>query len=137
MLKLHQTHYVQFIKKIINIKLLKVQKLFKVKVHTFINIFIDIKKLYQVKEKLLKLVDDVFNIHEQRLRNTIRTQYKIDPPDTTKLKQAIDQLEKILMKLGHASTVLPALKKSLLLDHESLRNYFSNIDFKSKKCQLS
>jgi hypothetical protein len=46
--------------------------------------------LYQVKEKLLKLVDDVFNIHEQRLRNTIRTQYKIDPPDTTKLKQAID-----------------------------------------------
>jgi hypothetical protein len=37
------------------------------------------------------------------------------------------------MKLGHASTVLPSLKKSLLLDHESLRNYFSNIDFKSKK----
>lgn len=37
------------------------------------------------------------------------------------------------MKLGHSSTVLPALKKSLLLDHESLRNYFSGMDYRGKK----
>jgi hypothetical protein len=48
----------------------------------------------------------------------------VDPPDTTKLKTAIEELEKILMKLGHATTVLPALKKSLLLDHPSLLSYF-------------
>ena len=44
-----------------------------------------------------------------------------------KLKMAIEELEKILMKLGHTTTVLPALKKSLLLDHSSLLNYFNNI----------
>jgi len=55
-------------------------------------IFLDIKRLQQIKDKLIKLVDDVFNIHEQKLRNTIRAQYRIDPPDTTKLKQAIDEL---------------------------------------------
>ncbi len=47
----------------------------------------------------------------------IRAQYRVDPPDTAKLKMAIEEMEKMLMKLGHASTVLPALKKSLLLDH--------------------
>lgn len=41
------------------------------------------------------------------------------------------------MKLGHSSTVLPALKKSLLLDHESLRNYFSSMDYRTKKTELS
>lgn len=81
----------------------------------------------------MRLVDDVFNIHEQRLRNIIRAQYRVDPPDTTKLKMAIDELEKVLMKLGHSSTVLPALKKSLLLDHESLRNYFNSMDYRTKK----
>lgn len=81
----------------------------------------------------MKLVDDVFNIHEQRLRNVIRAQYRVDPPDTAKLKMAIEELEKILMKLGHASTVLPALKKSLLLDHESLRTFFNSMDYRSRK----
>ena len=94
---------------------------------------LDVKRLQQIKEKVLKIVDDAFNIHEQRLRNLIRAQYRVDPPDTAKLKMAIDELEKVLMKLGHASTVLQALKKSLLLDHESLRNYFGNMDFKSRK----
>lgn len=37
----------------------------------------------------MKIVDDAFNVHEQRLRNVIRSQYKIDPPDTTKLRMAI------------------------------------------------
>ena len=50
----------------------------------------DVKRLYQLKDKLLRLVDDVFNIHEQRLRNIIRAQYRVDPPDTAKLKMAID-----------------------------------------------
>lgn len=81
----------------------------------------------------MRLVDDVFNIHEQKLRNVIRTQYRIDPPDLTKLKMAIDELEKVLMKLGHASTVLPALKKSLLLDHDSLKNYFGGMEYRTKK----
>ena len=56
----------------------------------------------------------------------IRSQYKIDPPDTTKLKMAIEELEKVLMKLGHCNTVIPALKKSLLLDHQSLLSYFED-----------
>lgn len=59
----------------------------KAKVSEYLNI--DIKRLQQIKEKVLKLVEDVFSIHEQRLRNVIRAQYKIDPPDTNKLKAAI------------------------------------------------
>lgn len=51
---------------------------------------VDVKRLHQIKDKLLRLVDDVFNIHEQRLRNIIRSQYRVDPPDLTKLKMAID-----------------------------------------------
>ena len=38
------------------------------------------------------MVEDTFNFHEQRLRNIIRSQYKIDPPDTAKLKMAIEEL---------------------------------------------
>ena len=51
---------------------------------------VDVKRLHQIKDKLLRLVDDVFNIHEQRLRNIIRSQYRVDSPDLTKLKMAID-----------------------------------------------
>lgn len=75
----------------------------------------------------MRLVDDVFNVYEQKLRNVIRMQYRVDPPDLTKLKMAIDELEKLLMKLGHSSTVLPALKTSLTLDYESLKNFFGNM----------
>ena len=57
----------------------------------------------------------------------IRSHYKVDPPDTTKLKMAIEELEKVLMKLGHSNTVLAALKKSLLLDHQSLASYFEDM----------
>lgn len=39
--------------------------------------------------------------------------------------------------MGHASTVIPALKKSLLLDHESLRNYFNTLDYYTRKTELS
>lgn len=39
--------------------------------------------------------------------------------------------------MGHASTVIPALKKSLLLDHESLRNYFNTMDYRTRKTELS
>lgn len=83
------------------------------------------------------MVEDTFLAHEQRLRNIIRSHYRVDPPDTTKLKMAIEELEKILMKLGHTTTVLPALKKSLLLDHESLLNYFGSIKLQDKKTSLT
>jgi hypothetical protein len=33
-------------------------------------------------------------------------------------------MEKVMMKLSNSSTVLPALKKCLLLDHKSLLDYF-------------
>ena len=40
------------------------------------------------------------------------------------------------MKLGHSNTVLPALKKSLLLDHQSLANYFEEMKNEPKKPQI-
>ena len=43
-----------------------------------------------IKEKVHKLVDDVFDGLEQRLRMVIRDQYRVNPPDTTKLKMAIE-----------------------------------------------
>ncbi len=41
------------------------------------------------------------------------------------------------MKLGHSNTVLPALKKSLLLDHNSLLNYFEDIKSETRKTPLT
>ena len=41
------------------------------------------------------------------------------------------------MKLGHSNTVLPALKKSLLLDHNSLLNYFDDIKSDTRKAPLT
>ena len=38
------------------------------------------------------MVEDSFQLHEQRLRMTIRSHYKINPPDTAKLKLAIEEL---------------------------------------------
>lgn len=40
------------------------------------------------------------------------------------------------MKLGHASSVIPALKKSLVLDHQSLLNYFNDMK-QEKKMSLN
>jgi hypothetical protein len=48
-------------------------------------------------------------------------------PDTSKLKMAIEETEKVLLKLSHPSSVLPALKKCLLLDHKALIEYFSHL----------
>ena len=53
---------------------------------------VDVRRLHQIKDRVMKMVEDTFNSHEQRLRNIIRAQYKIDPPDTTKLKLAIEEL---------------------------------------------
>ena len=36
-------------------------------------------------------------------------------------------MERVLVKLGHINTVLPALKKCLLLDHRSLVDYFAHL----------
>ena len=41
------------------------------------------------------------------------------------------------MKLGHGSTVLPALKKSLLLDHQSLLHYFDDIKDEPRRAPLT
>ena len=38
-----------------------------------------------------------------------------------------------MMKLGHSGTVLAALKKTLLLDHNSLLNYFGDMRHKEFK----
>jgi hypothetical protein len=48
-------------------------------------------------------------------------------PDTAKLRLAIEEMEKLLMKLGHSGTVLPAIKKSVLLDHQSLMKFFGDM----------
>jgi hypothetical protein len=71
-----------------------------------------------------RAVDDAFNAHENALRAHIRSQYRIDQPDLSKLKLAVEEMEKVLLKLSNSSTVLPALKKCLLLDHKSLLDYF-------------
>jgi len=86
-----------------------------------------------LRDKYHKLVDDVFNAHENSLREHIRSQYKIDLPDTTKLKTAIEEMEQILIKLAHTSTTIPAIKKSMLLDHQALINYFSHLKNQEKK----
>jgi hypothetical protein len=65
-------------------------------------------------------VDEVFNTHENALRLQIRNHHRFDQPDTSKLKLAIEETEKVLMKLGHSTTVVAALKKALLLDHRAL-----------------
>lgn len=42
-------------------------------------------------------------------------------------------MEKLLMKLAHSGTVLSALKKAILLDHQSLLNYFGDMQVKEYK----
>ena len=71
------------------------------------------------------MVDEVFQSHENRLRQQIRANYRVETPDTSKLRKAIEELEGVLAKLAHVNTVMPALKKCLLLDHRSLIDYFS------------
>ena len=41
------------------------------------------------------------------------------------------------MKLGHSTTALPALKKSLLLDHQSLIGYFSDLKNQERKMPVT
>lgn len=40
---------------------------------------------------------------------------------------AIEEIEKVMMKLAHPSSVLPALKKALLLDQQALLDFFSHL----------
>jgi hypothetical protein len=79
-----------------------------------------LKRLASLREKYHKLVDDIFNAHENALRIQVRQHYRVDLPDTSKLKMAIEEMEKVLMKLAHSNSALPALKKTLLLDHKAL-----------------
>lgn len=46
------------------------------------------------------------------------------PIDLSKLREAIDEIERLIMKLSNSNTVMPALKKSILLDHQSLIAHF-------------
>lgn len=55
-------------------------------------IIIDIKRLNQIRDKYHKLIDDIFNIHDNSLRAHIRAVYNISQPDTTKLKMAIEEM---------------------------------------------
>lgn len=72
-------------------------------------------------------MDEVFNAHENSVRNQVRQHYRFDQPDTSKLKMAIEEIEKVLMKLAHPNSVLPALKKALLLDQQALLDFFSHL----------
>ena len=69
------------------VKVLNLFKLYKVKVSN--RLYVDIQKLYNLRQKYHKLIDDIFNTHERNLRNQIRSQYKISENDTSKLKAAI------------------------------------------------
>lgn len=86
-----------------------------------------------MRERMHKLVDEVYNNHENMLRACIRSQYRNDAPDTAKLKMAIEEMEKLLMKLGHSSSVLPALKRGILLDHGSIVDYFANLKTRERR----
>jgi hypothetical protein len=86
-----------------------------------------VRKLNALRERAHRLVDEAFNAHEAALRGLIRSQYRVEQPDTSKLKMAIEEMEKALMKLANSSTVLPALKKCLLLDHRALLDYFRHL----------
>lgn len=51
---------------------------------------VDLKRLASLREKYHKLVDDIFNSHENALRIQVRQHYRVDLPDTSKLKMAIE-----------------------------------------------
>ena len=65
----------------------KQSKQYKLKVH-FPNP--DVQQLNNLRDRYHRLVDEVFNQHENSLRTQIRQMYKVDMPDTSKLKVAID-----------------------------------------------
>lgn len=54
----------------------------------------------------------------------IRSEFRVTAVDTNKLKMAIEELERLSMKLTNPNTVLSAIKKSILLDHLSLISHF-------------
>jgi hypothetical protein len=73
------------------------------------------------------MVDEIFNAHEANLRAQVRQLYRFDVPDTSKLRVAIEEIEKVLMKLAHPSSSLPALKKAMLLDQRALLDFFNHL----------
>jgi hypothetical protein len=48
-----------------------------------------LKVLYSVKDKVHKMVEEVFSGYEQHLVSLIKKNYKADVPDVSKLKMAI------------------------------------------------
>jgi hypothetical protein len=49
----------------------------------------NLKVLYSVKDKVHKMVEEVFSGYEQHLVSLIKKNYKADVPDISKLKMAI------------------------------------------------
>ena len=85
------------------------------------------QQLNGLRDRYHRLIDEIFNHHEQAIRAQVRQFYKVDMPDTSKLKVAIDELEKLLMKMAHPSSSLPALKKALLVDQRALLDFFNHL----------
>ena len=54
--------------------------------------YVDVQQLNNLRDRYHRLIDEIFNHHENTLRSQIRQSYKIDQPDTSKLKVAIDEL---------------------------------------------
>lgn len=77
-----------------------------------------------VRRQLHDLVDEMMNYHEKEVRAMIRSEFRVTAVDTNKLKMAIEELERLSMKLTNPNTVLSAIKKSILLDHLSLISHF-------------
>jgi hypothetical protein len=48
-----------------------------------------------MKDKIHKIVDEFFSNHEQHLRSLIKKNYRLDLPDITKLRQAIQEMVKL------------------------------------------
>lgn len=83
-----------------------------------------VRKLAAVRRQLHELVDELLNHHEKEIRALIRNEFRVTAVDTHKLKLAIEELDKLSMRLANPNTVLSALRKSILLDHQSLINHF-------------
>jgi hypothetical protein len=64
--------------------------------------------------------------HEKEIRASIRNDFRTTAVDMTKLRLAIEELDKLSMKLSNPNTVLGALKRAILLDHQSLLTHFES-----------
>ncbi len=49
----------------------------------------NVKILNTMRDKVHKIVEEFFNNHEQHMRSLIKKNYRVDIPDITKLRQAI------------------------------------------------